>query len=187
MVVNGRIQAPRERQPEQVGIVIGDFWKPVGHSSGAPSNRRFCLPPPSNWARTFWSRMRTPGRTRWCWHRWSLEDGHVGRAWQAPGANFDQIQGLTSPTSISWCRIIISFLGRGGFQNDDGLQKLSHTYTKCLTLCLWFEMVYKHRLESSLSTLKMLFAMISRSGGAWRRENDHWARPLYVQGTKFQS
>ena len=42
MVRNG-IQTPRGRQPEQVGIVIGDFWKPVGHSSGAPSNRRFCL------------------------------------------------------------------------------------------------------------------------------------------------
>ena len=31
-------------------------------------------------------------------------------------------------------------------------------------------MVYKHRLGSSLSSLKMLFAMISRSGGPWRRE-----------------
>ena len=52
MVRNG-IQTPRERQPEQVGIVIGDFWKPVGHSSGASSNRRFCPPLPPNRARKF--------------------------------------------------------------------------------------------------------------------------------------
>ena len=68
----------------------------------------------------------------------------------------------------------------GGFQNDEGLQKLSHTCTKCLTLCLWVEMVYKHRLGSSVSTSKMLFAMILRSGGPWRRGNDLSAPPLYV-------
>ena len=67
----------------------------------------------------------------------------------------------------------------GGFQHDEGLQKLSHTCTKCLTLCLWVEMVYKHRLGSSVSTSKMLFAMISRSGGPWRRGNDLSAPPLY--------
>ena len=68
----------------------------------------------------------------------------------------------------------------GGFQNDEGLQKLSHTCTKCLTLCLWVEMVYKHRLGSSVSTSKMLFAMILRSGGPWRRGNDLSAPPLYA-------
>ena len=110
-------------------------------------------------------RMGAQGRAERCRHQRPPQDGQMGRAWQAPGANLGQIQGQTSTTPLlvvnhhqlrrlSWT-----------FHEHDGLKKLSHSDTKCLSLPTCKAMVYKHLMGSSLSTLELLFATFSARGG----------------------
>ena len=94
------IQTPHEEQPEPICLGILHFLTPVEDFLEAPSDPRFCSPPPSTRARSILIRMCAEGRAERCRHQQPPQDGQVGRAWQAPGGNFGQIQEETSPMHI---------------------------------------------------------------------------------------
>ena len=160
MLCNG-IQTPSEEQPEPIFFEKECFLTRVEDFLEAPSNPRFC-PPPSDRARPLLMRIGVHGR---CWHQWPPQDGHMGCAWQAPGANFGQIQEKTSSkhifplTSMRTFRAFMAWWPQQTFSCD----------TKCLSLLWCFVVVYKHLVGKGLSTLEWLFNTFSACGGrsAW--------------------
>ena len=91
MGVNG-IQTPHGEQPEPICLGILHFLTPVEDFLEAPSDPRFCpRPPPLNSSKVLLIGICAEGRAERCRHQQPPQDGQVGRAWQAPGANFGQI------------------------------------------------------------------------------------------------
>jgi hypothetical protein len=73
------------------------FFLRTGDLRGALSvPSKIAPPPPLNSSKVLLIRMCVEGRAERWRHQQPPQDGQVGRAWQAPWANFGQIQGKTS-------------------------------------------------------------------------------------------
>ena len=155
-----RIQTPHEEQPEPICLGILHFLTPVEDFLEAPSDPRFCSPPPLSSSKVHFDKnvcrrsrraMQTPTATSGRSSGSCLASSR-GKLWSDSRLNVHNTTfgGESSPAQTALV----------GLHEHDGLQKLSHIGTKCVSLCLWVAMVYKHRLGSSLSTLKMIFELI---------------------------